>query len=73
MNRFDKLLGKKRQAEVKFLDGEYQVMAPGDFVLCAVTGTPVMLEQLRYWSVEDQEAYATADAALRAEKKRRGI
>lgn len=72
MNRFDKLLGKKRQAEVKYLDGEYQVMAPGDFVLCGVTGAPVMLEQLRYWSVADQEAYATAEAALQAEKKRRG-
>jgi hypothetical protein len=73
MNRFDKLLGKQRQAEIKFLDGEFQVMSPGEFVVCAVTGAQIPLDQLRYWDVETQEPYANAQAALTAEKARRGL
>ena len=72
MNRFDKLLGKQRQAEVKYLDGEFQVVSPGDFVLCALTQEPIALSDLKYWSVEAQEAYANASVGLQAEIKRRG-
>src|SRR4029450_10229341 len=60
MNRFERLLGLKGEARLRFLDGEFQVLAPGDFVRCAVTGEPIMLPDLRYWSVELQEAYASA-------------
>ena len=72
MNRFDKFLGKQRQAEVKYLDGEFQVISPGDFVLCALTQEPIALSDLKYWSVEAQEAYANANVGLQAEIKRRG-
>ena len=65
MNRFEKLLGLKGEARLRFLDGEFQVLAPGDFVRCAVTGEPIMLPDLRYWSVELQEAYADAAASLK--------
>ncbi len=60
MNRFEKLLGLKGEAKLRYLDGEFQVLSPGDFVRCAVTGEPIMLPDLRYWSVELQEAYANA-------------
>jgi hypothetical protein len=36
-------------------------MSPGDFVRCAVTRQPITLPDLRYWSVDAQEAYASAD------------
>jgi hypothetical protein len=74
MNRFERLFGFRGEAKVKFLDGEFQVVAPGDYVLCAVTGEPIPLAELRYWSVELQEAYATADASLRRhlETRQRG-
>ena len=36
----------------------------GDFVRCAVTGQPIALDALRYWSVELQEPYADAAASL---------
>ena len=36
-----------------------------DFVRCAVTGEPIMLQDLRYWSVELQEAYVSAEVSLR--------
>jgi hypothetical protein len=65
MNRIEKLFGLQGEARVKFLDGEFQVTAPGDFVRCAVTGEAVPLPELRYWSVELQEAYASPEASLR--------
>jgi hypothetical protein len=65
MNRFDKLFGVRGEAQVRYLDGEFQVISPGEFVRCAVTGEPIQLPDLRYWSVELQEAYATAEISLR--------
>jgi hypothetical protein len=64
MNRFERLFGFRGEAKVKFLDGEFQVVSPGDYVLCAVTGEPIPLAELKYWSVALQEAYATAEASL---------
>jgi hypothetical protein len=64
MNRFERLLGLKGEAKLRLLDGEFQVLAPGDFVRCAVTGEPIMLPDLRYWSVELQEVYASAEIAF---------
>ena len=64
MNRFDKLFGVRGEAQVRFLDGEFQVVSPGEFVRCAVTGDPVQLADLRYWSVELQEAYVSAEVSL---------
>jgi len=46
------------EAEVKYLDGDFRVVRPGAFVRCAVTGVPIPLEELKYWSVDLQEAYA---------------
>jgi hypothetical protein len=37
---------------------------PGAFVRCAVTNVPIPLEELKYWSVELQEAYSTPEAVL---------
>lgn len=50
-------------ARVRYMDGDLQVLEPGDFVLCAVTGRKIPLQALRYWSVDLQEAYADAAAA----------
>ena len=66
MNRIERLLGLKGEAQVRYLDGEFQVLPPGgDFVRCAVTGEVIALTELRYWSVERQEAYASAAIALK--------
>jgi hypothetical protein len=43
----------------------FRVVKPGRFVSCAVTGEAIALQELRYWSVERQEAYASPDAATR--------
>jgi hypothetical protein len=64
MNRFERLFGLKGEAKLRYLDGEFQVLTPGDFVRCAVTGEPIALPDLRYWSVEQQEAYASAEISF---------
>ena len=43
----------------------FRVLRPGNHVLCAVTGQPIALAELRYWSAERQEAYASAEIAAR--------
>lgn len=66
MNAYDRDLGKSDGlAVLHYGDGEFAVMAPGRFVLCAVTGAKVPLDALRYWSPELQEAYATPAEALK--------
>jgi hypothetical protein len=64
LNRFDPHSSSAGEAEVRFLDGDFRVMRPGAFVRCAVTGTPIPLEELKYWSVDRQEAYANPKAVL---------
>jgi hypothetical protein len=55
--------GKGGEAKLVYQDGEYEVLSPGAYVVCAVTGTHIPLEVLRYWSVDLQEAYATPGIA----------
>jgi hypothetical protein len=43
----------------------FRVVKTGHFVACAVSGEPIPLEELRYWSVERQEAYASPEIATR--------
>jgi len=64
MNRFERLFGLKGEARLRYLDGEFQVLTLGDYVRCAVTGEPIALPDLRYWSVELQEAYASAEISF---------
>lgn len=64
MNRLENAFAVKGEAKLKFAGGEYQIVKPGDFVRCAVSGAPIALDDLRYWNVELQEAYASSALAL---------
>jgi len=64
LNRYDRSSPMAGEAEVKYLDGDFRVLRPGAFVRCAVTGTPIPLEELKYWSVDLQEAYISPEAVL---------
>ncbi len=64
MNRIEKFFGLRNEAKIRFLDGEFEVMSPGEFVRCAVSGQPIALQDLRYWSVDAQEAYASAEISV---------
>jgi hypothetical protein len=68
LNRFDHSLPPNGEAEVKYLDGDFRVVRPGIFVRCAVTGAQIGLEELKYWSVDLQEAYASPEAVLQRHK-----
>ena len=61
--------GSGRVARVHYTDGTFRLIDNGDHVLCAVTGKSIPLEQLRYWSVARQEAYADAAASLEGERR----
>ncbi len=65
LKRFQTPLSGATEAKVVYQDGDYQVLKHGTFVKCAVTGDPIDLDDLRYWSVERQEAYKTADISLK--------
>jgi hypothetical protein len=66
MNRHE--ASSSGEARIRYLDGDFQVVVPGSFVTCAVTGAAISLSDLRYWSVERQEAYADARASLEREQ-----
>jgi hypothetical protein len=40
------------------------VISPGTYVRCAVTDARIPLDELKYWSVDLQEAYAIPSAVL---------
>jgi hypothetical protein len=63
MNFIDPILSPQREAKLKYLDGEYQILREGEFVICAVTGDPVRVDNLRYWNVDKQVAYKSAREA----------
>ena len=54
-----------RLARLHYMANGYRTLVPGDHVLCAVSGAPIALDDLRYWSVARQEAYASAEIATR--------
>lgn len=64
LNRLNPRQPASGEAEVRYLDGDYRVVRAGAFVRCAVTGQAIALEDLKYWSVERQEAYAGPEAVL---------
>ena len=55
-----------RAARLHYMANGFRVLSPGDHVVCSATGHRIALEDLRYWSVSRQEAYATAAAASEA-------
>jgi hypothetical protein len=71
MNRFERRPMDAGEAKVEYLDGDFRIVRPGAFVRCAVTGQPIPLEELRYWSVDRQEAYATPAASMARESEHR--
>ena len=65
MNAHDRALGGNDIAKLHYGDGDFAVLRAGRYVICAVTGQRVPMEQLRYWSAQLQEAYAGPAEALK--------
>ncbi|MGF9758667.1 DUF2093 domain-containing protein [Microvirga sp. 0TCS3.31] len=61
LNKFERSAG---EAVVQYLDSNLRVVKPGAYVRCAVTGVEIPLDELKYWSVDRQEAYASPQAVM---------
>lgn len=59
----------QREARIQYMDSTFRLLSAGDHVRCAITGAAIPLDELRYWSVERQEAYVDAAASLEAERR----
>lgn len=64
MNFLDQGLPRRREAKLKYLDADYQILREGEYVRCGATGDPISVENLRYWNVERQVPYRSADIAF---------
>lgn len=67
MNRFEG--PGSGEARIRYLDADFQVLSPGAFVRCAVTGKPIPIDELKYWSVARQEAYVDVEASMQRERE----
>jgi hypothetical protein len=57
-------LDQRREAKLKYLNADFQVIREGEFVRCAATGDPISLASLRYWDVLRQLPFKTAEIAF---------
>jgi hypothetical protein len=65
MNNFG--AAQSSEARIRYLDGDFDILSMGDYVLCAVSGVKIPLDELKYWSVARQEAYATGQISFQRE------
>ena len=47
----------KKKAKLTYKHNSFDIIEDGQFVVCAVSGREIPLDQLNYWNVELQEAY----------------
>ena len=62
------LMSQGKPAKLHYMANGFRVLVPGDHVVCAKSGERIPLENLRYWNVARQEAYATPEIATAAER-----
>ena len=59
---------KNKLAKLKYLPNNFTILEAGDHVICAVSGKKILLENLNYWSVENQEPYFSyVEASMKRE------
>ena len=56
---------KKKLAKIKYFPNNFQIIEPGDYVICAVSNKKISIEDLTYWNVELQEAYYSYKEAFK--------
>ena len=49
-------MGKKK-AKLNYKHNYFEIVEEGDYVLCAISGKEIQLQNLNYWNVDLQEAY----------------
>jgi len=53
----------KKLAKIKYLPNNFQIIESGDYVVCAISGKKISLENLTYWNVDLQEPYFSYEEA----------
>ena len=53
----------KKKAKLIYKHNSFEIIEEGEYVLCAVSGKEMMLQNLNYWNVDLQEAYFSAKEA----------
>ncbi len=53
-------------AVLHYRAADYEIVRPGHYVLCAVSGEMIPLGDLIYWSAARQEAYRGPEEATKA-------
>ena len=62
----------KKLAKIKYLPNNFEIIDPGDYVVCAVSGKKIDLDNLIYWNVESQEPYYSyKEAFIKREDNRK--
>ena len=60
---------KNKLAKLKYLPNNFQIIEEGDHVICGISGKKILLENLNYWNVEEQEPYFSyIEATAKKEK-----
>ena len=59
----------KKLAKIKYLPNNFQIIEAGDYVICAVSGKQINIENFNYWNVELQEAYFSYKEAFKKREK----
>ena len=59
----------KKLAKIKYFPNNFKIIETGDYVVCAVSGKKIDIQNLTYWNVELQEAYFSYKEAFQKEKK----
>ena len=47
----------KKKAKLQYKHNSFDIIEEGNFVVCAISGKEIPLENLNYWNGELQEAY----------------
>jgi hypothetical protein len=60
---------KNKLAKLKYSPNNFSIIEHGDHVICAVSGKKILLENLNYWNVNEQEPYFSyVEASIKREQ-----
>ena len=60
---------ENKLAKLKYLPNNFEIIESGDYVVCAISGKKILIENLIYWNVDEQEPYYSyIEASIKKEK-----
>ena len=48
---------ENKLAKLKYLPNNFEIIESGDHVVCGISGKKILIENLTYWNVDEQEPY----------------